>query len=745
MAAVDMLCSDKTGTLTMNKMQLQENCPVFADGHDRGSVLQLAALAAKWREPPRDALDTMVLGSADLNECDEYDQIDFTPFDPRVKRTQATLRKEMPNGETFVFKVAKGAPHAILALCGLHDGPIAERLEEINQNLSDRGIRSIAIAQATERRANQGEITAEAIVQDEQDVEGYEEARSVSRQHSTIRRNDSALRSRANSISSITSTNSRVERPRREDSVAPKAVKPSRNASLDIDPLRPKSTPSLLTKRQRAEAAKIPAANDGEEWRVIGLLTFLDPPRPDTKETIRRAKEYGVDVKMITGDDGAVAKEMCRMLNMDPNIQTPAHLPKFPESGNPKDIPDTLGAEYGDLIVAAGGFARVFPEHKYLIVETLRQLGYTCAMTGDGVNDAPALKRADVGIAVEGATDAARAAADMILTDPGLSVVVEAMLIARGVFQRIQSFLTYRISATLQLVTFFFISVFALPCEDYGIENEDFKFFKLPVLLFMLITLLNDGTLITIGYDNVTPSPSPQKWNLRVIFIVSSVLSAVALASSLWLLWMALDAVEDSHYYNSWFYSLNIPQMTEGKVVTMMYLKVSISGFLTLFSARTGRNFFFSTRPSLVLLCGAGFSLLVSSLIASLLPDGTLDNVKIDGLANGPSSAHKAMPVWVWLYCLAWWLIQDFFKVCTHEILDRFNLFEYKTVLMRDKIKGASSTNEPVEVVTTTTTPAKAAQKEAEPAEQLISQMDIDVDADVDHNEHEHEPAFTTD
>lgn len=647
MAAVDMLCSDKTGTLTQNKMQLQENCPVFADGHDRDSVVQLAALAAKWREPPRDALDTMVLGAADLDECDQYDQIEFLPFDPRVKRTQATLRKTMPDGSEYVFKVAKGAPHAILALCGDHEGPVALRVEEINEELSGRGIRCIAIAQCVERLATDKERSAAPSVSDE-----------------FVRRNTTSVLSRQNSA-------------------APKAKRtPSKNLSLE--PAPPVRAPSALTQQARREASHIKPADDGEQWQLIGLLTFLDPPRVDTKDTIRRAKEYGVDVKMITGDNELVAREMCRMLEMDPNIQTPENLPKFPESGNPKDIPDTLGRDYGDLIIPAGGFARVYPEHKYLIVEALRQRGFTCAMTGDGVNDAPALKRADVGIAVEGATDAARAAADMILTDPGLSVVVDAMLIARGVFQRIQSFLTYRVAATLQLVFFFFIGVYAFPCEDYGIFDEEFVFFRFPVLLFMLITLLNDGTLITIGYDNVTPSNRPQRWNLKVLFVVSSVMSAVACASSLWLLWMAIDAVDDAHYANSWFKSLHIPQMSQGKLVTMLYLKVSISDFLTLFSSRTGNRFFFTSMPSIVLLLGAGISLLVSSLVASLLPDGTLDNIKIDGLSNGSGSAHKALPVWVWIYCIVWWLIQDIFKVATHMILDHFNLFDYRIVPMSE-------------------------------------------------------------
>ena len=563
MSAVNMLCSDKTGTLTLNKMEIQETCHTFSPEHDIKSVLVLAALAAKWREPPRDALDTMVLGSANLDECDNYEQLQFLPFDPKVKRTEATLRRD---GKTF--KVTKGAPNIVLNMC--HNAEdIRARVEKIIEDLARRGVRCLTVART-------------------------------------------------------------------------------------ID-------------------------DNCEQWEMSGILTFLDPPRPDTKETIRKAKVYGVDVKMITGDNQLIAQEMARMLNMDPNILTPEGLPQFPESGDPKDIPDTLGRDYGDMMLACGGFAHVYPEHKYLIVEALRQRGFTCAMTGDGVNDAPALKRSDVGIAVHGATDAARASADMVLTDPGLSVVVDAMLIARGVFQRMLSFLIYRVSATLQLVFFFFLGVFILPTERFGITDKSFQFFHIPVLMFMLITLLNDGTLMAIGYDYVRPSERPQRWNLRVLFVVSSVLAFVALVSSLLLLWMALDAVNEVNWEQSWFKGLGIPQIEQGQVVTMLYLKVSISDFLTLFAARTGGDWFWSWRPSPVLFWGAILSLTISTCVAAFWPDQTMDDIQTIGLSHGSSTAVKLLPLWVWLYCIFWWFLQDAAKVATYKFLDHYDIFSYRT------------------------------------------------------------------
>ena len=319
---------------------------------------------------------------------------------------------------------------------------------------------------------------------------------------------------------------------------------------------------------------------------MLGILTFLDPPRPDTEETIRRCKDYGVGVKMITGDHLVIAKETSRVLGMGIGIHAADGLPVLQVDGG---VPDDLLEEYGQMIVPADGFASVFPEHKYLIVETLRRAGFRVGMTGDGVNDAPALKRADVGIAVQGATDAARAAADLVLTDEGLSTIVDGIEISREIFARLKNFISYRIAATLQLLVFFFLAVIFFSPESYykangfamdenasgseyiniprqskfcpsGFLREDNRFaqiglnydelqaaetgcsniilpicseeetgaceawpafFQMPVLMLMLITLLNDGALISVGYDVVAPSAHPEHWNLGRLFLVS--------------------------------------------------------------------------------------------------------------------------------------------------------------------------------------------------------------------------------
>ena len=566
MAGMNMLCSDKTGTLTKNKMEIQNDTPIYQPDLDQRKILLFAAMAAKWREKPKDALDTLVLGpnGADLELVDSMvEQLDYVPFDPKIKRTESTLR-DRQTGE--VFKVSKGAPHVICQLD--NDLLIRELVENKVAELAIDGIRSLAVAKT----------------------------------------------------------------------------------------------------------------DSNGQWHMQGMITFLDPPREDTAETIRRAFHNGVPVKMITGDHLNIAIKTAKDLNLvnPERIEGPAHLPLLDADGKP---PVNLVRDYRDVIERASGFAQVFPEHKYLIVECYRQMGYKVGMTGDGVNDAPALKRADIGVAVCGATDAARAAADIILTQEGLSTIVDGIFVSRCIFQRIKNFIVYRIAATLQLLVFFFIAVLAFQPKSYATlylpQSSDYvhwpAFFHMPVLMLVLITLLNDGTLISIGYDHVTPSPHPEVWNLRALFAISSVLGSVACFSSLILLHCCLDSWNS----NGIFARMGIAPLTYGQVTTVVYLKVSVSDFLTLFSARTNDGFFWSSHPAFVLLGAASVALATSTGLACGWPVSTVDGISVQGLVL---EEPKLLPLWIWIYCIIWWFIQDAAKVGAYAVLRYYNVFDINGV-----------------------------------------------------------------
>merc|ERR1719231_277431 len=426
------------------------------------------------------------------------------------------------------------------------------------------------------------------------------------------------------------------------------------------------------------ESGAVAAIDENDVWRMMGLITFLDPPRPDTKDTVAKCKHYGTAVKMITGDHLLIALETSRVLEMGGIIQTAAELPLLDKETKKK--PDNLGRDYGDKFLAADGFAQTYPEHKYLIVEGLRELGSRVGMTGDGVNDSPALKRADVGIAVFGATDAAKAAADIVLTEPGLSTIIEGILIARRIWRRIRNFLTYRIAATLQLLCFFFISVFAYRPNEYMPKNwqddDEFMdtqewppFFHMPVLMLMLITLLNDGTLITIGYDYAEAPKTPPKWNLPFLFSMAFVQAFVAMISSINLLYILLHSWDEG----SMMRTLGLGGISYGKITSSVYLKVSVSDFLTLFSARAGGDWFFMVKPAPILLCGAMIALSCSTMFAMFWPKSYPDGIQTEGLVRSPPYMLEAF---VWCWSLAWWFAEDAAKVFCRWIVHKYNIFD---------------------------------------------------------------------
>jgi len=249
------------------------------------------------------------------------------------------------------------------------------------------------------------------------------------------------------------------------------------------------------------------------------------------------------------------------------------------------------------------------------------------------------------------------------LTKPGLHTIISGIVMARRIFQRLHNFICYRIAASFQLLLFFFISVLSLRPEHYNVDWP--QFFKMPVLLLMLITLLNDGTLISIGYDRVNHSPTPSVWNLRELFVVAGVLGLVACLSSILLLWGALDSGNP----HGLFAGFGIAPLNYGQVTAMVYLKVSVSDFLTLFSSRGGSGPFWSSMPAPLLLGAAGLALTLSTILACAWPTGQLDRIDIEGLGK---TEPKLLALWVWFYCIFVWFIQDGCKWGTYKLLARF-------------------------------------------------------------------------
>jgi len=313
------------------------------------------------------------------------------------------------------------------------------------------------------------------------------------------------------------------------------------------------------------------------------------------------------------------------------------------------------------------------------------------------VNDAPALKRADVGIAVAGATDAARAAADIVLTQEGLSTIILGLEIARQIFARMKSFLTYRIAATLQLLTFFFIAVFAFNPRDYASASNppDMEvwpgFFSLPVIFLMIITLINDGTLISIGYDHAVPSKYPERWVIPIIFVVAISLGAIACLSSLLLLYFCLTSWEEGGL----FHHMGIGGLLYGQIVNVIFLKVAVSDILTLFSSRTAHQFFFMRKPHPVLFCCATLALCITTTLALSWPCGTLDKVPVCGLGYNEHT-NQDIALWVWIYCVVVFFIQDAVKVGTWRTLMHFNFFNVNNVVQvkRSLLEPGSPANE---------------------------------------------------
>ena len=359
-------------------------------------------------------------------------------------------------------------------------------------------------------------------------------------------------------------------------------------------------------------------ADEEGKWQFAGVLPMSDPPRVQAKATIASAEQMGVKVKMVTGDALAIAREMAKQLGMGTNILDASTL---------QDKKQQDSSQASEAIEKADGYAQVFPEDKFHIIQVLQKRGHFVGMTGDGVNDAPALKQANCGIAVSGATDAARAAASIVLLAPGLSVIIDAIKEARRIVQRMNSYAIYRIAETLRVLLLMVLAILA------------FNFYPVTAVMIVMIAVLNDGAILSIAYDNVLYKDKPEAWNMRLVLGISSVLGVIGVAAAFGLF-----------FFGDRFLHLSHPQLQ-----TLMYLKLSVAGHLTIFLTRT-RGPFWSIRPAKILWIAVLGTQTVATLIA------------VYGLFMTPLGWKLAGLVWA--YAVVCFLLTDRVKLLGYRFLD---------------------------------------------------------------------------
>lgn len=497
LAGMDVLCSDKTGTLTQNKLTLGE--PFLIDGVTSDEILLAAALASRGEN--QDAIDQAVLAGCDGAKTKDYEVVHFQPFDPVHKRTEATVHAN----DGREFKTSKGAPQVILELLPDADA-IGAQVNETIDMFAARGFRSLGVARW----------------------------------------------------------------------------------------------------------------DDQNKWRFLGVLPLYDPPREDSKSTIATARAMGCSVRMVTGDQLAIGREIAAQLNLGRDL---VDAEVFQDTGYHEST------NVDDLIEHADGFAQVFPEHKFHIVSVLQRHGHIVGMTGDGVNDAPALKKADCGIAVSGATDAARAAADIVLLSAGLSVVIDAIKEARKIFQRMNSYAIYRIAETIRVLFFMTLSILV------------FNFYPVTAVMIVLLALLNDGAILSIAYDRVRYANDPEKWDMRTVLGVASMLGIFGVVASFLLFYLAEQ----------------VYKLDRDTIQSLIYLKLSVAGHMTIFVTRT-RGPFWSIRPAKILF----LAVVSTQFVATLL--------SVYGIFMAPIGWKLAGLVWV--YAFAWFLVNDRIKLFAYRIFD---------------------------------------------------------------------------
>jgi len=562
LAGMDILCSDKTGTLTQNKMTIGD--VYLVDSYKERDLFYYAVLASKREN--NDPIEKPIFEWADKNKIEAKLKLKkFIPFDPVRKRVEAIYET---NDEDFM--VVKGAPQVVLSLS--FDDFDKKAVEKKIEEFANKGFRTLGV--------------------------GYKKCSE-------------------------------------------------------------------------------------EKYHFVGLIPLYDPPRVDSKDTILEANKNGVEVKMVTGDNIAVAKYISKVLGIGENVYSIRELKNethdeyiilaeiisksLLKTLNLSDeeikqkvekIVNQVKAEVGDkltkgmvkrheseivkIIEEANGFAEVYPEDKYFIVDELQKADHIVGMTGDGVNDAPALRKADTGIAVSGATDAARAAADIVLMAPGLRVIVDAIKEARTIFERMKSYVIYRIAETIRVILFMTLAIVV------------FNFYPITALMIILLALLNDIPILTLAYDNTKVEKKPVRWDMKEILVLSSWLGIAGVLSSFTIFYITMVFIQS--HPDSMFFP-DVPNWVNMKdehswllfVQSVFFTKLVMAGHWTIFNTRTGDWFFKKPYPN--------WKLLSASLLTAFI-----------GLLIGVYGFNLITPIgWKWgvfliAYTLVWFLFNDFVK-----------------------------------------------------------------------------------
>jgi H+-transporting ATPase len=333
---------------------------------------------------------------------------------------------------------------------------------------------------------------------------------------------------------------------------------------------------------------------------------------------------------MVTGDDVAIGDQIAAQLDLGDHLLVASDVFKDDAQSGP------VSAAVMDAVERADGFGRVFPQHKYEIVKTLQARGHIVGMTGDGVNDAPALKQADCGIAVSGATDAARSAAALILTAPGLSTIVNAIGVARQIFERIESYIHYRVAMTLDIMVLVVASIVL------------FQFQPITAIMIVALALLDDIPIMTIAYDNVPAPPQPVRWNMPGILLFASIMGLLCVVETFGLLLIGLRWVADPQLQD-------MIKLDAAQLQTVMFLQLAVGGHLLLFVVRTKRSLFEPPYPSARL-----FWAIVATQIAAVV---------ICMLGVGVRAIPPSAIIAVWIYCLIWMVVLDILKLTFLRII----------------------------------------------------------------------------